>query len=69
MKLQDKINKLEEVVNTYDVALSSISGTISACLSEDEISDWQARSILRCLLATAAYYADINRGELGALDD
>lgn len=69
MKLQDKIEKLEEVANTYDMALSSISGTVSACLNEDEISDWQARSILRCILATAAYYADINRAELGKLDD
>ena len=69
MKLQDKIDKYEEAVNTYDTALSSISGTISAVLNEPDITDWQARSVLRCLLATAAYYADITREELGAIDD
>jgi hypothetical protein len=69
MKLQDKINKLEEIAETYDMALSNITGTITACLGEDELSDWQARSILRTILATSAYYAEMAKTELKELND
>ena len=69
MKQQDKINLLIDVAHAGDTALSSISGMVTACLNDDELTDWQAKSILRCVLATASYFAGINEKTLEALDD
>lgn len=69
MKQQDKINILVDVAHTGDTALSSISGMITACINDEELTDWQAKSILRCILATASYYAGINDTALESLND
>jgi hypothetical protein len=69
MKLQNKIDRLENIIETYDTSLSSISGMITACLNEHELSDWQAKSVLRCILATASFYASETRNDLESLDD
>lgn len=69
MKQQDKINILLDIAQTSDTALSSIAGMITACLNDDELTDWQAKSILRCILSTASYYGGMNDKTLERLDD
>ena len=68
-RLQDKIEALYDVIDTYDAALSALSGMLTTTLSEAEISDWQARSIIRCCMATSVYYADSAKKELEVIGE
>ena len=70
MKPQEKIEQLNDVARTYDMALSVISGTVNVALSApDGLSKWESESILKAVLSTAAYYADLNRMILEGLSD
>lgn len=60
IKNEDRIDTLTDAVKLYDTGLSSICGLITACLNEEELTPWQACSILRCILSTATYYAQTN---------
>lgn len=68
-KLHEELARLEEAIDTYDNSLSSIAGMITAALNEPNLSDWQAKGILRCVLASCAYYADNAKKELGENDE
>lgn len=68
-RLENKIEKLYDVIDTYDAALGSLSGMLTAALGEENISDWQARGIIRCSMATAVYYADSAKKELELVNE
>lgn len=69
MKLENTIEALHDVIETYDAALSSLSGMLTAVLAEEEINDWQARGIIRCAMATAVYYADSAKKDLENINE
>jgi len=69
MNKQDKIELLNQAVQLCDTGLSSIAGMATACINEDELSDWQAKSILRCILATATHYGILNQELMEKTDD
>ena len=68
-KLQDNIEALYDVIDIYDSALSALSGMLTATLNEPDISDWQARSIIKCAMATSVYYADNAKKEMEAINE
>jgi len=72
MKKQNKtelLKEFKEAIQLYDSGLSSIAGMVTACLNEDELTPWQARSILKCVLSTATHYGMLNDDTLEKTND
>lgn len=67
--VEDTIEKQETALAIYDCALSDIAGMLTAAIGNQDLSEWELRSVIRCAMTVCVSRTDEAIKELGKLND